>query len=335
MPAVEGPRLVRYGTRPNWYVRDAGRRISTGQTSRAAAERFLADYVAGNQRPAGAALIPDILTRYLADRQARKLPGAERLSWAHKPLARHLASTLAEEFGEADALRYISAREADGVAPGTYRTELSSLRAALRWAATKAGGGLLEKAPAVMVPSRPPAKERWLTREEAAKLIEACRAPHVRLFVVLALNTGARAGAILALTWDRVDLERRRIDYRETGRAQTRKRRVPVPINDTLAAALVAEHKRLQPAAGAPVVTFGGTALASVKHAFADATTRAGLADVTPHTLRHTAATWAAQAGVPLFQIAGLLGHSDMRMISEVYGHHHPDHLQDVARALG
>ncbi len=56
--------------------------------------------------------------------------------------------------------------------------------------------------------------------------------------MTLALHTGARSGAILAVTWNRVDLDRRLVDYREPGRARTRKRRVPAPINDTLHAAL-------------------------------------------------------------------------------------------------
>jgi integrase len=77
-----------------------------------------------------------------------------------------------------------------------------------------------------------------LTRAEADKLIENCRGHHVRLFVILALHTAARRGAILGLTWDRVDLDARWIDYHEPGRERTKKRRARPPINDTLHAAL-------------------------------------------------------------------------------------------------
>jgi hypothetical protein len=55
---------------------------------------------------------------------------------------------------------------------------------------------------------------------------------------------------------------------------------------------------------------------------------------VTPHTLRHTAATWLMQASVDKWEAAGFLGMS-VEMIDRVYGHHHPDHLRRAAHALG
>jgi integrase len=83
------------------------------------------------------------------------------------------------------------------------------------------------------------------------------------------------------------------------------------------------------------VVEFAGRAVASVKHGVRDAAARAGLPGITPHVFRHTAATWMAQARVPLWEIAGMLGHTNPRMLEETYGHHHPDHLANAAKALG
>jgi integrase len=54
---------------------------------------------------------------------------------------------------------------------------------------------------------------------------------------------------------------------------------------------------------------------------------------VTPHTLRHTAATWLMQRGVPISQAAGYLGMSPM-MIERTYGHHHPDYMRVAAAAI-
>ena len=55
---------------------------------------------------------------------------------------------------------------------------------------------------------------------------------------------------------------------------------------------------------------------------------------LTPHTLRHTAATWVMQAGVDKCEAAGFLGMT-VEMLDRVYGHQHPDYLRKAARRLG
>jgi len=54
---------------------------------------------------------------------------------------------------------------------------------------------------------------------------------------------------------------------------------------------------------------------------------------VTPHVLRHTCGTWLAQAGVPMWDISGWLGHS-MTQTTEKYAHHCPDHLSAARDAM-
>ena len=54
---------------------------------------------------------------------------------------------------------------------------------------------------------------------------------------------------------------------------------------------------------------------------------------VTPHTLRHTAATWLMQRGVPIWQAASYLGMSAV-MVERTYGHHHPDYMRGAAQAI-
>jgi hypothetical protein len=72
----------------------------------------------------------------------------------------------------------------------------------------------------------------------------------------------------------------------------------------------------------------------SVKTAFKTAVRRARIpGNVTPHTLRHTAATWLMQAGVDKWEAAGFLAMS-VEMLDQVYGHHHPDFLRTAAQAL-
>ena len=72
----------------------------------------------------------------------------------------------------------------------------------------------------------------------------------------------------------------------------------------------------------------------NTKKGFAAACKRAGLDGVTPHTLRHTAATWIMQRGVPAWQAAAFLSMSEATL-TRVYGHHHPDYMREAAEAIG
>ena len=82
-------------------------------------------------------------------------------------------------------------------------------------------------------------------------------------------------------------------------------------------------------------VEFNGKPVGSVKKGFKSAVDLAKLpGKVTPHTLRHTAATWLMQRGVPIWEAAGFLGMSP-EVLQYTYGHHHPDYLQRAAVAIG
>ena len=73
----------------------------------------------------------------------------------------------------------------------------------------------------------------------------------------------------------------------------------------------------------------------SVDKAFANVVHAAGLGDdVTPHVLRHTAATWLMQAGTDMWEAAGYLGMTVEMLSRRYYGHHHPDHLSGAKQAF-
>lgn len=81
------------------------------------------------------------------------------------------------------------------------------------------------------------------------------------------------------------------------------------------------------------VVEFNGQPVKSVRKAFAGAVADAGLSGVTPHTLRHTAVTWAMQGGADLWEAAGYFGMT-IEVLQAVYGHHHQDHGRGVMLAM-
>ncbi|WP_407637687.1 site-specific integrase [Caenispirillum salinarum] len=177
-----------------------------------------------------------------------------------------------------------------------------------------------------------------MSREEAAKLLEAMdkkRTQHLFLFTRLMLETAARPAAILELPFDKISFSGPYavLDLRAIGQRETNKRRVAVQISDPTTIEML-KHARVYNKSNF-VIEWAGAPLESVKKSFRAAVVRAGLSEVTPYVLRHTAATWMAQAGVPLWDIAHRLGHKDERMVMAVYAHHHPDYQAKARDALG
>jgi integrase len=221
---------------------------------------------------------------------------------------------------------YRDTRYAAGRKPNTVRKELEVVRAALNFH-KKGADAVFE------LPAPPPPKERYLSRDEARALLKGARRfPHVRAFIALSLATGARQSALLELTWDRVDMERRRITLALGDAADdARKRRATVPMNRrayrylrVLREARTCNH----------VIEWGGHRVLSIKKGFRAASERAGLDGITPHILRHTAASWMAESGVDMFRISRYLGHSDTKVTERRYAKLHPDFLADAADAL-
>ncbi|WP_374384653.1 tyrosine-type recombinase/integrase, partial [Paracoccus yeei] len=82
------------------------------------------------------------------------------------------------------------------------------------------------------------------------------------------------------------------------------------------------------------VVEWGGKQVASIRKGFEGATRRAGLKDVTLHTIRHSSAVAMVSAGIPITQVAQYLGHSNTAITFSTYGRFAPDHLTEAAEVL-
>jgi integrase len=133
---------------------------------------------------------------------------------------------------------------------------------------------------------------------------------HVARFILVGLYTGTRSsaicGAALMPTIGRghIDLEQGLFYRRAIGRRQTKKRQPPVKLPTRLLAHL-RRWERLG-FARKTLVEWNGKPVESVRKGFETAVRAAGLsAEVTPHILRHTCATWLMQSGVNLWE-AGL-----------------------------
>jgi integrase len=242
---------------------------------------------------------------------------------------------------------------------GGARRDLEDLRAAIEHHAEE---GFHRGVVRVKLPKKGLPRDRWLERKEAAALLWTCwrarevqtvhRGPnkgqkietdkrplrHLARFILIGLYSGTRAGAIAsaspipAVGRSFVDLERGVYYRRRQGQAVTNKRQPPVPIPPRLLAHLRRWHAR--GIIKNHFVEFNGQPVKSVKTAFARAVTIAKLGKgVSPHTLRHTAATWLMQNSCDPWQAAGYLGMS-VKVLIDVYGHHHPDFMKEAVTKI-
>lgn len=225
----------------------------------------------------------------------------------------------------------------EGRSSWTVHTELSRLKACLKWAVET---HLLDKMPLWWLPQRGKPRDRVLTFDEADRLVRSAAEhsdPHILLFILLALSTGARHMAILDLTWDRVDFENNTIQYDENRPIEPlskswRKGRATVPMGSRLKSLLLRAYEARQTNY---VIEHGGRRLKTVREGFAAAVRRAGLsADITPHTLRHTVSTWLKEKGVGLEYRSQLLGHADSRTTDIGYSHAQPAYLTETVEIL-
>jgi len=92
-----------------------------------------------------------------------------------------------------------------------------------------------------------------------------------------------------------VDLEAGVIHFIGKAEAETRKRRGVVRMPNTLH-----EEMKTWGQDGSHVISFKDSPVSRIDKAFRAAVKRADLADVTPHTLKHTAVTWAFMRGLTL-----------------------------------
>jgi integrase len=295
-----------------WTEGGSTRRVSLRTKDRDAAASALADL----QRAPEADTVSGIYAAYLNDK------GTERARWAWRQLSDTFGGLRPDHITRSVCRSYTTKRRRD-VGDGTIHIELTYLRAALRWHDPHT--------PAIIeLPSKPAPRDDYLTREQYARLLDAAKEPHIRLFIALAIATGGRAAAILQLEWDRVDFERGLIRLGDG--TKRRKGRATLPMTDTVRTELM---RAAEARTCGYVIEFAGKPILRIVKGFRSVAVSAGLPWCTPHVIRHTAAVWMAEAGVPINEIAQYLGHSDSRITERVYARYSPGYLARAASALG
>ena len=184
----------------------------------------------------------------------------------------------------------------------------------------------LDSIPKVRLLSGEVERDRWLTREEADRLLAVCP-PHLAAVVIFALATGCRAREILGLEWNRVDLSRGHAWLNET------KNKTPrgVPLNRDAVEVLKAQigkHPRF-------CFTYMGEPIRYniTNHAWITALKKAGINDFRFHDLRHTWASWHRQAGTSCDELKELGGWKTRSMVDR-YAKFATDHLVHAASRI-
>ncbi|WP_380166437.1 tyrosine-type recombinase/integrase [Jannaschia sp. R86511] len=187
-------------------------------------------------------------------------------------------------------------------------------------------------------------EKRFLSHGQIRELAAAVGEPFDAVVLVLAF-TGLRWGELAALRVRDVDLERRRVHVARSmteirGRAvfgtpkNHQRRSVPLP-------AFLVEPLRPRVAGRTPDdLAFTSRAGAVLRNrnfrtqVFDRAAREVGLDGLTPHELRHTAASLAIAAGANVKAVQRMLGHASAAMTLDVYAGLFADDLDEVARVL-
>jgi integrase len=224
--------------------------------------------------------------------------------------------------------RYEARRSAE-VSAFTVCNELGCLRRVLnlgkRW-------GDLDTVPVITLPKKPKGRERFLSRDEITRLLEACDAsanPYLGAMVRIAINTGMRRGELLTLRWEQVNLSTSTITLYRTKSGEPRAVPINAAVYDALVALVPAQARRQGPVFPRED---GGT-WRDVRRPFLAALESAGIDGFRWHDLRHTCASWLVMQGRTLRDVQEVLGHGDLRM-SMKYAHLSAAHKRAAVDAL-
>lgn len=320
--------LYRHRKSSYWWVRFTigGREVrrTTGTKDRKAAEEFehalRARYWRAVRLGEEHHGWKEATDRWLRERAGKRSLERDRRIFAiysHALDPEPIANITTEQLAE---IRTIREKE---VSPATVNREFALLRAVLTRAARE-WKGWLDAPPVVPMAKLELADPRFLTRAQFATLVKLLP-PHTADMARFAVATGLRRSNITGLTWDRIDMKERFAFI--PGSQAKGKRGIPIPLNDDAMRVL----KRWRGRHPTHVFTFRGAPVYQVAtRKWREAVKAAGLEGVRFHDLRHTWASWQAQAGTPAYAIRELGGWTTDAMVRR-YSHLGPGDLATYA----
>lgn len=309
---------------------------SEGMTAQLAAQMRSAALLKGRGAVVHVPTLAEVCTWYKAHHLPTLRNSKASLSYMHKHLLPEFGHPPLNEISTAMVTALKNRKLAEGLAPASVKHLLHVLSSIYRQS-REAGLHSVENPVASVKPPRVDNQRlRYLTQEEAQRLLSVLesRAPVWHDLAALSLYTGARLSELLTLQAGAVDLPARRAEVSgKTGRR----------ILHLSEAALAILKPRMEGKAGTAFLFPGKVdGHACVTHnVFNAICLELGINTAeTPrqqrvvfHTLRHTFASWLAIRGVPLLTISQLMGHSSITM-TQRYAHLSPDSRQSAVDML-
>ena len=227
------------------------------------------------------------------------------------------------------AQTYVTRRKHAGVSNATVNREVTFLKSLLQRAVD---WGYLDRNPlhGLKPLKEAPIRERYLTKEEGERLIQAA-SEYLRDIIVFALATGFRKSEIFGLTWDNVILNKR-FTYGEITVIGKGNKRRNIRMNKTVYEMLCRKSQKKQNQYIFPSPKTGGK-IDNVDNAFRMALKKAGIENFRFHDLRHTAASWMVQGGADIYAVQKILGHSNIQT-TQRYAHQSPEYLESQIQVL-
>jgi len=298
----------------HWWINATlpnGQRIrqSAGTEIREDAEAYLAKLKLDAFRETHFGLKPqrswqEAVVRYLAAKAGlRSFRDVKRICRMIHP---YLGDLMLQQINGDVVWRIVEGETRRGRKPASVNRYLALLRSLLRTARDE--WQWIDSMPTIRLLPGEVERDRWLSREDAARLIAVCP-EHLAALVRFALATGCRAREITGLEWSRVDLARRTAWLNRTKNGTPR----GVPLNEDGVAVLreqLGKHPQF-------CFTYRGEPIRwdVSNSAWRSALRRAGIEDFRFHDLRHTWASWHRQAGTSCDELKDLGGWKSRSMV--------------------
>lgn len=227
---------------------------------------------------------------------------------------------------ESDVDAFVEHLRSTGRTPATINRHLSALSKMLSYAKQR---GWLDKSLVISREEEKNSRLRWLSAdEEELLLLETNAMPNKKIYADLwafLIDTGARVGEALKLSWRDVDFDNRKLTFRDTKNGDDR----TIPMTKRVFE-ILAHNKKTR--LGPPF----RVSQPSVNYVWQQVKNRMKLTDdpeFVPHALRHTCASRLVQRNIPLFTVMKFLGHKSFQ-ITQRYAHLAPSNLSEAVEAL-